>query len=291
MAEYSIWILNFAEVPDAATSSLIFGRHNAGTQVLPYAYTLLKGHGKTILLDCGLNAESHGKAFVEKFNVQKWAHPRDVLGEIGVTPEEIDYVILTHAHFDHMGGLSLFPNATFMIQSEELAAWVKIMAMDRKFRWLMGATDPNDMMEAVQLAREGRLLGIDGDVDDILPGIDLRVAPDTHTAHSQYVVVRNDGKAVSEDCYIYTGDLIYRHDNIHGGTPDDPFYVANGLSYGSNTKLLLVTDEIMKTVGNDIRRVLIPHDQKMAELYPSRTTKRGHYLVEVALANGDASRV
>lgn len=291
MAEYSIWILNFAEVPDAATSSLIFGRHNAGTEVLPYAYTLLKGHGKTILLDCGLNAEAHGKAFVEKFNVQKWAHPKDVLGEVGVKPEDIDVVILTHAHFDHMGGLSLFPNATFFIQSEELAAWVKIMAMDRKFRWLMGATDPNDMMEAVQLAREGRLIGVDGDVDDILPHIDLRVAPDTHTAFSQYVVIRNDGMRESDDRYIYTGDLVYRHDNLHGGTPDDPAYIPNGLSYGSNTKLLFVTDEIMKAVGRDIRRVLIPHDQKMAELYPSRVTDKRHYLVEVALSGGDRSHV
>ena len=202
MADYSIWILNFAEVPDAATSSLIFGRHNSGTEVLPYAYTLLKGHGKTILLDCGLNAEAHGKVFVDKFNVQKWAHPRDVLGEVGVKPEDIDYVILTHAHFDHMGGLSLFPNATFLIQSGELAAWVKIMAMERKFRWLMGATDPADMIEAIQLAREGRMIGIDGDADDVLPGIDLRVAPDTHTAYSQYVVIRNDGQAASNDCFV-----------------------------------------------------------------------------------------
>ncbi|MGB3541023.1 MAG: N-acyl homoserine lactonase family protein [Mesorhizobium sp.] len=291
MADYSIWILNFAEVPDAATSSLIFGRHNSGTEVLPYAYTLLKGHGKTILLDCGLNAEAHGKVFVDKFNVQKWAHPHDVLGEVGVKPEDIDYVILTHAHFDHMGGLSLFPNATFLIQSGELAAWVKIMAMERKFRWLMGATDPADMIEAIQLAREGRMIGIDGDADDVLPGIDLRVAPDTHTAYSQYVVIRNDGQAASSDCFVYTGDLVYRHDNLHGGTPGDPQYVPNGLSYGSNTKLVMATDEIMKIVGQDIRRILIPHDAAMADLYPSRTTERGHYLVEVSLTQDEISRI
>lgn len=289
MADYSIWILEFACVPDAPTSSLIFGRHNAGTEKLPYAYTLLRGRGHTILFDCGLNAASHGLEFVQKYNVSNWAHPRDVLAEVGVTPEEIDHVILSHAHFDHMGGLELFPNAKFLIQKEELAGWVSVMTMDRKFRWLMGATDPGDIIHAVQLAREGRLIGIDGDQDDVLPGIDVRLARDTHTVGSQYIIVRNDGLPNSEDRYIYTGDLIYRFENLDGGEPNDPKILPNGLSFGDYTKIILATDRILNDVSGDTKRVLIPHEGAMVNVYPSRTTSRGHYIVEVALADQDKS--
>lgn len=52
MAEYSIWILEFVEGPDAATSALVFGRHNGGAEVLPCVYTLLKGHGKAVSPMC-----------------------------------------------------------------------------------------------------------------------------------------------------------------------------------------------------------------------------------------------
>jgi glyoxylase-like metal-dependent hydrolase (beta-lactamase superfamily II) len=291
MSDYSIWMLEYAWVPDAPTSSLVYGRHNMGNEKLPYCYTLLRGHGKTILLDCGLNNASHGKEFVERFNVQNWFPPREVLAEVDCTPEEIDHVILTHAHFDHMGGLELFPNATFYIQQQELAAWVSIMALDRRFRWLLTATDTGDMLQAVQLAREGRMRGIDGNIDDLFPGIDLRIARDTHTAASQYIVIRNDGKQHSDDVFVYTGDLLYRHDNMHGGNPDDPVYLPVGLAFGSQTNLVFATHEILKTTNFDIRRVLTPHEPAMTSMYPSRTTKNGHYLIEVALGESQKSYV
>lgn len=291
MSDYSIWILEYACVPDAATSSLIYGRHNTGNEKLPYAYTLLKGHGRTILLDCGLNAASHGMDFVRKYNVSDWSSPTEVLAEVGVKPEDIDHVILTHAHFDHMGGLELFPNAKFYIQHQELAAWVSAMAMDRRFRWLMHATDTGDMIYAVQLAREGRMVGVDGDRDNLFPGIDLRLARDTHTAGSQYIIIRNDGKTDSADPYVYTGDLIYRHENLHGGTPDDPEYVPVGYAIGSQQNCIMATDDILKAAGGELKRVLVPHEEAMTTLYPSRVTKGGHYIVEVALAAGQASYI
>lgn len=83
------------------------------------------------------------------------------------------------------------------------------------------------MIYAVQLAREGRMKGLDGDIEDLFPGIDVRLAKDIHTAASQYVVVPNDGETQSEGAFIYTGDLVYGHDNLHGGNPDDPFYSAS----------------------------------------------------------------
>ena len=49
-----------------------------------------------------------------------------------------------------------------------------------------------------------------------LPGIDLRVAYDTHTYGSMYIVVRNDGHRHSKEPWILTGDLLYVYENILG---------------------------------------------------------------------------
>ena len=40
----------------------------------------------------------------------------------------------------------------------------------------------------------------------------------------------------------------------------------------------------MKSVNQDMKRVLVPHERAMVDLYPSRMTKNGLYIVEVALA-------
>jgi glyoxylase-like metal-dependent hydrolase (beta-lactamase superfamily II) len=291
MAEYSIWILEYAYIPEVAISSVVYGRHNQGTVKLPYGYVLLKGRDRVILVDCGHNEESVGRKLAEYYGVQNWHPPKTVLAEVGVAPEDVTDVIITHAHFDHMGGLKLFPNAKFYLQTHELQRFVWTMSLDRKFRWLMTATDPEDVINAVGLAREGRLVCVDGDVIDLLPGIDVYLAKDTHTPGSQYVVVRNDGAADSADRYVCTGDLVYQHDNLHGGTPDDPYYVPVGLAMGSQANLVFTSDAILKHAMGDLTRVLAPHEERLTRIFPSRKTANGLYVMEVALSGNDKSAV
>ena len=46
------------------------------------------------------------------------------LARLGLTPEDIDYVVLSHLHLDHAGYMASFPKATFLVRKEELrAAW------------------------------------------------------------------------------------------------------------------------------------------------------------------------
>ncbi|MBR3397441.1 MAG: N-acyl homoserine lactonase family protein [Lachnospiraceae bacterium] len=46
------------------------------------------------------------------------------LQELGYTPEDIGYVVISHLHMDHSGYLSSFPNATFIVRRAELMyAW------------------------------------------------------------------------------------------------------------------------------------------------------------------------
>lgn len=291
MSQYSVWVLEYAFIPECPLSSLVYGRHNQGTVKLPYGYVLIKGNGTLAMVDCGYNHAEHGQAFGEFYGVRNWYPPVDVLAQCDVKPEDVEHVFLTHAHFDHMGGLRLFPNAKFYIQERELSQWVSMMALRREFRSLMAALDPADVMYAVELAQQGRLVTVNGDADDILPGIDLRISPDSHTPGSQFVVIRNDGKAQSQDVYICAGDLVYRHENLHGGTPDDPQYTPVGLAVGSQTNLVMTMDQMMQLVGGEYRRVLAAHEENLPNLYPSRKTDLGLFVTEVALSGDDKSLV
>lgn len=44
------------------------------------------------------------------------------LGEIGVKPEDIDLIVNTHCHFDHVGGNDFFPNAKIAIHKKDAVA-------------------------------------------------------------------------------------------------------------------------------------------------------------------------
>ncbi len=46
------------------------------------------------------------------------------LAKLGYTPDDIDYVVISHMHLDHVGYIDCFPNATFLVRKAEMqAAW------------------------------------------------------------------------------------------------------------------------------------------------------------------------
>jgi glyoxylase-like metal-dependent hydrolase (beta-lactamase superfamily II) len=291
MSCYSLWVLEFAHVPNYATSGLIYGAHNQGHRRLPYCYVLIKGHGRLVMVDVGYNHKAYGAVLAETYGARDWHSPRTVLAECGVTPEDITDVFLTHSHFDHMGNIEDFPKATFYIQERELSKWVWTLSLHRRFRWMMLGIDPADILRTVDLARQGRLVSVNGDRENVLPGIDLHPAFDTHTFGSMYVRVRNDGAANSQDAWIFAGDLVYTQENLRGENADDPYYIPVGFASGSQLNLILSTDEMVKRVDGDIRRVIPVHDDLLKERFPTRITKEGLCLTELALADGETSRV
>ena len=291
MADYSIWVLEYAYVSQYHLSGINYGAHNQGYKKLPYCYVLIKGKGTAAMVDVGYNNKDYGGTMARNFGVENWHEAAPVLAECGVTPEQVQHVFITHAHFDHMGNTDAFPNATFYIQEKELSKWVWAMSLDRRFRWLMLATDPGDVMRVVDLARQGRLVCLDGDRADVLPGIDVHAAFDTHTWGSQYVHVRNDGKSDSADSWVLAGDLVYSFENVRGYDEKDPNYIPVGLAVGSQTNLVLTTDEMVRRAHGEFRRVIPIHEEGLRDAFPSRIAANGLRITEIALADGEPSRV
>jgi N-acyl homoserine lactone hydrolase len=291
MSDYSIWVLEYGAVPNAPKGVTVHGTFNQGTVKLPYCYVLIKGRGHVAMVDVGYNDKDHGKAIADMYGVQNWHPPAVVLKEVGVAPEQVTEAFVTHAHFDHMGNTDDFPGATFYVQEREIAKWVWSLSLDRKFRWLNSATDPGDIMRAVDLARQGRLVSVQGDRPDVIPGVDLHAAFDTHTWGSMYVNVRNDGRPGSDDCWVFAGDLIYSYANLEGYDPQDPQYIPIGLATGSQTNVLLKIQEMIELAHGQVRRVIPIHDEALSETFPSRVTGKGLRITELALAQGETSRV
>lgn len=290
MKRYSIWVLEYGFTSKFPRGIALHGVFDE-TIRFSYGYVLIKGDGVVAMVDVGFDNVAYGKELNDRFGVENWHSPSEVLSSCGVTPEDVTHVFVTHAHFDHFGGADHFPNAKFFIQEKELSRWVWALSLDRKLRWLTAAIDPADIMRAIKLAREGRLVSVDGALQDVLPGIDLYPAHDTHTAGSQYILVRNDGEEQSSDAWVLAGDLVYCFENLTGNDPGDRSYVPIGLAAGSQTNLLLTTHEMLTHVGGEAERVIPVHEARLKDVFPSKLSAAGLQIVEIALGDGQVSQV
>jgi glyoxylase-like metal-dependent hydrolase (beta-lactamase superfamily II) len=296
---YSIWVLEYSYVLDYAVSGIVYGAHNQGVRKLPYCYVVIKGYGRTIMVDVGYNSKDYGAYLEQKFRVMNWHSPAQVLSNCGITPEDVDTVILTHAHFDHLGNTDAFPNATFYIQEKELAKWIWVMSLPpRDQHWMMIATDPSDVLRAVTLAKDGRLRCVDGPMADFLPGIDLHVAYDSHTYASMWVHVRNDLARESQDSWVLAGDLVYSYDNFLSGVAIENGDVRGelaitpvGLAVGSQHNLVMATEDMLKVVAYEPKRLIPIHEERLKDVFPSRITSQGLRITEICLGQGEQSKV
>jgi glyoxylase-like metal-dependent hydrolase (beta-lactamase superfamily II) len=96
-----------------------------------------------------------------------------VTGSLGLVPEAIDTVVLTHAHYDHIGNIARLPSATF-----HLGATERRFAMDDALRHRFSGhfLEEREVDELRRLDAAGRLVAVDADTE-LVPGVRLLLAP------------------------------------------------------------------------------------------------------------------
>ncbi len=107
-----------------------------------------------------------------------------------------------------------------------------------------------------------------------------------------YVTVRNDGARGSADAWVFARATTSTPTTISTGLdPNDPYLVPIGLAVGSQSNLMFTSADMLEAVGGEHKRVIPVHEDRLKTVFPSRATAAGLHVVELALADGDTSRV
>jgi len=250
---WTVHVIEYAASKNQHVASLINGAYADGVMDVPFAFVLAQGHGRSILVDCGFMREGNGVAVAEKFGIPRWISPVRMLAEMGVAPGDITDIVLSHAHFDHMGSIEQFPAARLHLQKAELLSWIEMMALPRQFGFLTQVLDPDDIYSALDAAREHRLVLLDGDTDHIVPDVHARFGPG-HTIGQQFVVLETARGRV-----VISGDCVYGARNLTG-TNGDGVYIPLGAGIGSIWDQLKSFDRINTEIAGDLDRLVILHD-------------------------------
>ena len=168
---------------------------------------LLRSEGETVLVDSGPPRSE----LAEKMRFPKLSGRVSISGELkrlGVRPEDVTGIILSHLHWDHCFNLELFPNAKIYVQERELKHAVCPCPFDEWYYMAIpGDGNPGWFDGFLRFVR------IKGDTD-ILPGLSVMLTPG-HSPGSQSVIVDTaDGQ------YAICADLFPLFENFEERIPN-----------------------------------------------------------------------
>lgn len=203
MSVWQVHALKYAERANRTRGdSFILADNHDAPHPIDYFIWVLRRGDQTILVDTGYDGdEATRRGRPIRMNAA------EALAPLGLTPDDIDTLIVTHLHYDHAGGLHLFPNATLHMQAAEMAyATGPCMCHDA----LRMPFTADHVCEAVRRVYSGRVTFHDGEAE-IADGVTVHCIGG-HSRGLQCVRVRTEAGwlVLASDAAHFYENLILR---------------------------------------------------------------------------------
>lgn len=131
-----------------------YGEPDEDLDIDYYFWVVREPDGTVILVDTGFSPEAGARR-----NRASFTTPAEALPRLGIAPEAVATVIVSHAHWDHTGGIHQFPHAAVVMAQAEYDFWTSPMAAREHFA---AHAEPAEIAHLETAARQGRLTLIRG---------------------------------------------------------------------------------------------------------------------------------
>ncbi len=212
---------------------------------MDYYFWVLRSRSRTILVDTGFDPEvgrRRGRTVL--------IEPLRALDRLGVHPRDVAHVVVTHLHYDHVGNLAAFPQASLSVPLPELEFWTGPYASRPQFA---EHVEPAEVAYLGAAWREGRVRAVDGD-QEILPGIRAHLVGG-HSPGQQVTVVTGAGGSV-----VLASDAIHYEEEMERDMPFAIFSDLAGMYRGY--------DRLRELRDRERGVVVAGHDPAVMERFP-----------------------
>lgn len=239
---YSIIPLDVGRFKALPKSTCMYRMYPGVSYEAPCVMWYIRGSKSNVVVDLEppgneIAVRNHGLEMMKEAN----QNGREALRSIGVSPEEIKIVIMTHLHWDHCYGSGEFRNAKFIVQKSELTYAISPLPAHRA-AYDVHVSDP----PFFQFYR--RMETVSGD-EEIEPGIEVIHLPG-HSPGSQGILVNTEG-----GMYLIAGDTVGLYENMEFSPPVPSGIFVNLEDYYAT----------LKRIEKKAPHLLPGHDMKVFE--------------------------
>lgn len=209
-------------------------------------FFLVRGAGEVTLVDTGVDDLRSFLRPEDRLRFEPSRPTSDLLAGEGLSPEDVDTLILTHLHFDHYLEARQFSRARIVVNRREFQ-WA--MSPDNR-RAMPRSGFPREVFAWLVDEAWDRLELVEGECD-VLPGIRV-IETGGHSPGHQIVVVDTASGPV-----VIPGDEIYLYANLEEDIPIGYYHDFDRLSRAM--------DLLLELGGH----LLPAHDAEVLRRYPS----------------------
>lgn len=242
---YEVYAVRYATRDAKRANNFIGGDSHDAPMPMDYFVWVIRGNGRVFVVDTGFGpevAKKRGRTLLR--------HPAEGLALMGVDVSQVEDVIITHLHYDHVGTFDSFPIARFHLQDDEMQYATGRHMRHRQFNH---GYEVDEVVGMVRMVYKDRVQFHKGEAE-LAPGLTVhRIGGHTHGLQCVRVHTQRGWVVLASDCSHY-----YEHfENKRVFTT--MFHVGEAIEgYGTLLRL-----------ADSARHVVPGHDPLVMQRYPA----------------------
>ena len=274
-------MITFGEIPDYEIHAIRYGSHgdrllrenfipplaeppdlHDAPMPMDFFVWVVRGGGRTIVIDTGFDTKEGAlRGRDVTFPVENG------LAALGIAPDTVADVVITHMHWDHAGNHNLFPNARYHVQAREMS-YCTGPCMCHSY--LHRTFSVEDVTAMVRRVFSGRVRFCEGEAE-IAPGVTVHLVGG-HSQGLQIVRVKTRRGWV-----VLASDASHYYANIN---EERPFPIV------ADVAEMMKGFETIRSLASSPDHYIPGHDPKVLELYPCSLSQDMPHIVRLDAAPG-----
>jgi glyoxylase-like metal-dependent hydrolase (beta-lactamase superfamily II) len=245
LPSYELFAVRYATRGARRAANFLGGDPHDAPMPMDYYVWAARNAERTVVIDTGFTPEVAAQRKRDYLR-----RPEEGLAALGIVAADVEDVVITHLHYDHVGGYRAFPKARFHVQDAEMKFSTGRYMCHGRFNH---GYDVNDVEGMIRLVFSGRVVFHKGEAE-LAPGITLHHVGG-HTAGIQCVRVHT-----ARGWVVVASDTTHYYEHVEKARSFATVFDVAATLEGYDT---------LRSLAASPRHIVPGHDPLVMQRYPA----------------------